>query len=105
VVTLGGGFGVAEARSRQVILMDLADPAHPAQLPSIAVGASTSHAGDLCAADGKTYGIVGNVDDNVTLIDASARTLLRTIPTKNQPLTLGAFSVADGPSHQTGPIE
>jgi hypothetical protein len=104
-VTLAGGFGVDAARSRQAIVMDIADPAHPVQLPSIPVGASKSHAGDLCAGDGQTYAVVGNVDGNVTIIDAATRKAVRTIATKPSPLALGSFSEAHGPGHQTGPIE
>lgn len=104
-VTIGGGFGVDTARARQTVLLDLADPTSPAQLPSVQVGASKSHAGDLCTADGERYAVVGNVDNNVTIIDAHTRAAVRTITTKQTPLTIASFSAKDGPGHQTGPIE
>jgi hypothetical protein len=104
-VTPGGGFGVATARVRQELVFDISDPANPVQLPSIAVGESTSHVGDLCTGDGKLFASANNIANTVTVIDAEKRTFLRTITTKVNPLTIASWASGIGPSHTAGPIE
>jgi len=99
-----GGFGLAEARVRQVLVLDLADPAHPAQRPSIAVGASTGHHGDALSGDGRWLFVADNVDDTVTQIDTATLSVVRTFATEARPLTVATFGRTAGPSEQSGPI-
>jgi YVTN family beta-propeller protein len=90
---------------RQELVFDLADPADPKQLPSIPTGAGTGHRGDTLSGDGKWVLVANNVDGSVTKIEAATGAVSSTIKTKEKPLTLATFGSAEGPSHQTGPIE
>jgi YVTN family beta-propeller protein len=104
-VTLSGGYGVDTARVRQVAVVDIANPAQPAQLPSIAIGTSTSYVGDTLSGDGKYLFYANNIDNTISQVDAVTRKVVKTIPTSAKPATLATFGSSEGPGHQTGPIE
>lgn len=104
-ITLAGGFQVASARVRQVVVVDISNPASPVQLASIPTGASTGHHGDALSGDGKWLFVADNVDNTVTQIDVAARAVAKTIPVRPTPQTLATFGSAEGPSAQTGPIQ
>jgi YVTN family beta-propeller protein len=104
-VTLAGGFGVASARTRQELVIDLTNPAAPVQKASIPVGASTSHHGDALTGDGKYLLVTNNVDGTVTQIDTATLTVVKTITVKAKPNSVATFGTVEGPSAQTGPIE
>lgn len=104
-ISVGGGFGVMDARARQEILVDITNPADPRQLASVPVGDSTSHHGDALSGDGKYLFVANTVSNSVTVIDTSNNTVARTIMTQVKPLTVGSFGASEGPSAQTGPIE
>jgi YVTN family beta-propeller protein len=103
-INVAGGYGVADARVRQEVIVDVSDPASPVQLASTAVGASASHHGDALTGDGKLLFVANNIDGTVTQIDAATRNVVRTIKVKESPRTLATFGTAEGPSEQTGPI-
>ena len=104
-ITLAGGFQVASARVRQVVVVDISSPANPVQLASIPTGASTGHHGDALSGDGKWLFVADNVDNTVTQIDVAARAVAKTIPVRATPQTVATFGSAEGPSPQTGPIQ
>jgi DNA-binding beta-propeller fold protein YncE len=95
---------VADARVRQVLVLDLADPANPVQLSSIAVGSSTGHHGDALSGDGRWLFVANNADGSVSQIDVASLAVVRTFETAERPQTLGTFGATAGPSEQTGPI-
>lgn len=103
-ITPAGGFGVADARVRQELVVDITDPWAPVQVASIAVGASTGHHGDALSGDGKYLFVTNNVDGTVTQLDAATRAVVRTLTTEAQPKTLATFGEAEGPSVQVGPL-
>jgi len=102
-ITPAGGFEVADARVRQLLVVDLADPTHPVQLPSIPTGASSSHHDDTLTADGAFMFVANNEDGSVTQIDTAALSVVRTITVDAKPATVATFGLS-GPSVQTGPI-
>jgi YVTN family beta-propeller protein len=103
-VGLAGAYGDAKARVRQELVLDLKDPASPAQLASIPVGASTGHHDDKMSGDGKRVFVANNVDGTVTQIDAVTHEVKATIKVKDNPRTLATFGSVEGPSTQTGPL-
>jgi hypothetical protein len=103
-ITTAGGFDVADARVRQELVLDISDPAHPVQLPSIPVGSSTSYHGDTLSGDGKWLFIANNLDGTVTQVDVASLTVTRTLTVQARPGVLATFGAAEGPSIQTGPI-
>ncbi len=104
-VGLAGGFGVATARVRYELVVDLSNPAQPVQKASIPVGASTGHHGDTLSGDGRYVFVANNVDNTVTQIDVASLSVARTITVKSTPRVVATFGTEEGPSKQTGPIE
>jgi YVTN family beta-propeller protein len=104
-IALNAGFGNAAARSRQVLAIDTRDPAAPVQLPSIAVGVSTSHGAGTVDGPGTRVYVVNAIDGTVSEIDAATRAVLRTLDVGDNPKNVATFGGAEGPSHQTGPVE
>lgn len=104
-LTTAGGFGVATARSRREVVVDVTNPGSPVQKPSIRTGISTSHHGDALSGDGKWLFVTNNVDGTVTQIDTSTNQVTKTLTVKSTPLTLATFGSSEGPSEQTGPIK
>jgi YVTN family beta-propeller protein len=103
-VTPAGGHGVADARVRMELVVDVTDPANPVQLASIPIGTGTGHVGDTLSGDHKWLLTANNVDGTVTVIDTATRAVARTIVTKATPKTIATWGAAVGPSHQTGPV-
>ena len=103
-VAIGGGFMVADARSNQQLLVDISDPTNPVLKPAIEVGQGTSHRADALSGDGKYLFVTNNVDGTVSQIDVATAKVLRTIKTKDTPLTLATWGAREGPSAQTGPV-
>lgn len=99
-----GGFEVEDARVRQVLVLDLSDPASPAQRASIPVGASMGHHGDALSGDGRWLFVTDNADATVTQIDVATLSVVRTFATEARPAAVATFGAAAGPSEQTGPI-
>jgi YVTN family beta-propeller protein len=99
-----GGFGDAEARIRQHLVVDLSDPSKPAQLPSIQVGASTGQRGSAISGDGKWLFVADSVDGTVTQIDIMTLAVSRTLTVEAQPLQVSTFDPEAGPSLQVGPV-
>lgn len=87
LLSIGGGFGKADARIRKTVVVDLTDPTKPVQLPSIAAGLATSHRGDACSADSKVYVVANNAEASVTRVDTQTLSVQH-IPTGSKPLTL-----------------
>ena len=48
--------------------------------------------------------MTNNVDGTVSQIDVATAKLLRTIKTKDKPLTLATWGAKEGPSAQAGPV-
>jgi YVTN family beta-propeller protein len=103
-VAVGGGFMVAAARSNQHLVVDISDPANAVQKASLTVGQGTGHRADVLSGDGKFVFVTNNVDGTVTQIDAASAVVVKTIKTKDQPLTVATWGTTEGPSEQTGPI-
>jgi YVTN family beta-propeller protein len=103
-VAVGGGFMVEDARSNQHLLLDVSDPTNPVLKPAIEVGQGTSHRADAVSGDGKYLFVTNNVDGTVSQIDVASGKVLRTLRTKDKPLTLATWGVKEGPSAQTGPV-
>lgn len=96
-----GGFMVDDARVDQLLVLDLSDPASPAQRPSVKVGAGTGHGTDALSGDGKWLFVNDAVDGTVSQIDTATGTLVKSIAVKANPRTLGTFG-PEGPSHHAG---
>ena len=103
-VAVGGGFMVADARSNQELLLDVSDPANPVLQPGIEIGQGTSHRADALSGDGKYLFVTNNVDGSVSQIDVATAKVVRTIKTRETPLTLATWGAKEGPSAQTGPV-
>ena len=104
-VQTAGGYGVEAARVRRQLALDISDPAHPVQKASIALGTSTGYHGETLSGDGAWLFEANNLDGTVTQIEAATGAVLRTLKVKPKPATLATWGAAEGPSHQTGPIE
>ena len=102
-VAIGGGFMVAEARSTQHLLLDVSDPANPVLKPGIEIGQGTGHRADAISGDGKYLFVTNNVEGSVSQIDVATAKVVRTLKTRETPLTLATWGAKEGPSAQTGP--
>jgi YVTN family beta-propeller protein len=100
-----GGFDEPDARVRQELVVDITDPANPVQRNSIGTGASVSHHDDTISGDGRFVFVANNKDGTVTQIDTTTNLVTTTIAVKPTPQTVTTFGTAEGPSHQTGPVE
>lgn len=103
-IALAGGFGVDDARVRQHEVVDLSDPAAPAQLPSIAVGASSAQRGSAISGDGQFLYVANTLDDSVSQIDIESLTVTATIPVSDAPYQVATFGAVEGPSLHIGPV-
>ncbi len=103
-IAVGGGFMVAAARADQQLVVDIADPANAVQKPSVAVGQASGHRADVLSGDGKFLFVTNNESASVTQIDVAQAAAVKTIKTKDHPLTVATWGSAEGPSEQTGPI-
>ncbi len=103
-VTPAGAFGDADSRVRQELVVDISQPAAPAQRTSIIVGASTGHHGDALSPDGRFLFIANNVDNTVSQIDTSTNTVVRSFNVPINPKTLSLFYAEVGPTEHVGPI-
>jgi YVTN family beta-propeller protein len=104
-IALNAGFGNPAARSRQLVVIDTRDPAAPAQLPSIAVGVSTSHGAGAVDGPGARAFVVNAIDGTISEIDATTRAVVRTLDVGDNPRAVATYGSAEGPSHQTGPVD
>jgi YVTN family beta-propeller protein len=103
-VAIGGGFMVASARSTQHLVIDVSDPAQASQKPSLTIGQASGHRHDALSGDGKFVFVTNNEDDSVTQIDVSTNTVVKTIRTKDRPLTVATWGSTEGASEVPGPI-
>jgi hypothetical protein len=103
-IGMASGFGDPAGRSRVQLVLDVADPADPKQLASVAIGASVSHHADILTGDGKDVFVANNQDATVTHIDAAGGSVVRTITTRTNPKARASFGEAEGPSLQAGPV-
>jgi YVTN family beta-propeller protein len=103
-VAVGGGFMVADARSNQQLVLDVSDPTNPVLKPAIEVGQGTSHRADALTGDGKYLFVTNNVDGTVSQIEVASAKVIRTLKTRDTPLTLATWGAKEGPSAQTGPV-
>jgi YVTN family beta-propeller protein len=104
-IGLAGAFGVATARVRRQLVVDITNPANGVQQDSIAVGASTGHHDDNISGDGRYIFVANNIDNTVSRIDTTTRAVTATYQVRTGPQTVATFGTAEGPSHMTGPIE
>lgn len=104
-VTTSGGFGAADARVDQLVIVDTSDPAAPVQEASIQVGVHTGHGAGAISGTGKDLFVVHGVDGTVTHIDVATRAIVKTMAVAETPKAVATFGSTEGPSHQTGPIE
>lgn len=104
-VTPAGGFGNASARVRRSLVFDASNPSQPVQVASISVGAGTGHMADALTGNDRYVLVVGTVDGTVTVIDAATRQVVRTIDVGPNPTQVATWGSAEGPSHQTGPLD
>lgn len=104
-VQLAGGWLVDEARVREQLVVDISDPADPAQSASLPIGTSTGYHGEVLSGDGRFLFEANNLDGTVTQIDAEAGQVVKAISVKANPKTLATWGKAQGPGRQTGPIE
>ncbi|MEO5726652.1 MAG: hypothetical protein ABI134_30745 [Byssovorax sp.] len=103
-IGINGGFGIATARVRQEMVLDLTNPAMPVQLPSIQVGQSTGERGTAMTGDGKLLFVADAVDGTVTQIDVASRKVTGKLTVKAMPLMISTFGTLEGPSAQVGPV-
>jgi YVTN family beta-propeller protein len=103
-VTPAGAFGDVDSRVRLELVVDISDPAAPAQRASIPVGASTGHHGDALSPEGRFLFIANNVDNTVSQIDTTTNTVVRTFNVPVNPKTLSLFHADVGPTEHVGPI-
>jgi len=93
----------AAARARRVLVVDTADPAHPVQLASIAVGASHGDNSDALSGDGKLLFVTNNSETTVSAIDVASLQVVRTFDTHGgSPKVVATFGTAEGcskPAH------
>jgi YVTN family beta-propeller protein len=102
-ITLAGGFGVEDARTRFEVVLDISDPRAPAQLASIPVGAGTGHVNDALSGDGKWVFVANTIDGTVSQIDTATLTVAATLNVLDGPRQVASYGSNEGPSHQTGP--
>jgi hypothetical protein len=103
-VGTAGGFGDADARVDQRLVIDVSQPEAPTQLASIAVGVSTGHSGDNLSGDGAFYFALDAVDGTVSQIDTDTLEVVATLDVGDSPKNLACFGTAEGPSPQVGPV-
>lgn len=103
-IAIDGGFNVADARSNQEVVVDVSDPPNAVQKPSITIGQGGGHHGDAVSGDGKFLFVTNNEEGSVSQIAIAAGTVVKTIKTKDKPLTVATWGAAEGPSEATGPI-
>jgi hypothetical protein len=101
-VATAGGFDVAEARVSRHLLLDIADPSNPTQLPSFVAGESTSHVG--AALSGHFAFTADNVSATVTQMDCESGSVVRTFQTEPTPKAVATWGSIEGAGYQTGPI-
>jgi hypothetical protein len=82
-IALGTDPGVADARARQVIVVDTSTPADPVQLPSVEVGEGTGPGGGAIA--GGHYYAIDRAAGTITEIDLASR-VTRTIEVGAEPV-------------------
>lgn len=104
-LTPAGAFGDAASRVRQELVLDLSQADAPVQRPSVAVGASRGHHGDVLTADGRFLFVTNNVDHTVSQVDTATGAVVRTLSVPENPLTLATFGTAEGASEHVGPIK
>jgi hypothetical protein len=104
-LALGGGFEDADARVRQLVVLDTSDPAAPVQEASIAVGTHTGHGTAAVDGSGEYLFLVNAVDGTVSQVEIASGTVIATLDVGDDPAVAATFGTAEGPSHQTGPVE
>jgi DNA-binding beta-propeller fold protein YncE len=92
------------ARASLQLSLDVSDPAHPRQGPSIAIGSSYGSHGETLTGDGKLLIVANNKDATVSLIDVASATVAKTLAIGNAGKTLATYGSAEGPGHQAGPF-
>jgi hypothetical protein len=105
LIPTSGGFGQADARVDQLLVVDASDPAAPVQLESIQIGVTTSHSAAALSGDGSALFVVNAIDGTVSQVDVAAREVVGTHDVGADPRVVATFGVEEGPSHQTGPVE
>ncbi|TAD88867.1 MAG: hypothetical protein EAZ99_12005 [Alphaproteobacteria bacterium] len=101
-VQLGTLGGVREARSREIAVFDLGQPARPRQLPSIQIGAGDGTRDHAVTGDGRFLLVPNSLDATVSVVAIATRTVVKTLPTLPRPSRVGTFGAA-GPSKPVGP--
>jgi hypothetical protein len=92
------------ARVSLQLSLDVSDPAHPRQGPSVAIGSSYGSHGETLTGDGKLLIVANNKDATVSLIDVASATVAKTLSIGNAGKTLATYGSAEGPGHQAGPF-
>jgi hypothetical protein len=103
-VGVAGGFEAADAVVDQHVVVDTTDAANPTQLASLPMGKSTGHSSDAITADGTRIFCVDALDETVTEVGVSTKTVTRTLRVKSNPKVVATYGTAEGPSEQEGPI-
>jgi YVTN family beta-propeller protein len=104
-IALSGGFMDAAARVDQLVVLDTSDAADPTQLPSVEVGVGTGHGTGTIDGIGDKMYVVGQIDGTVSEIDCETLEVTRTLDVGDEPAQVATFGDAEGPSHQTGPLD
>ncbi|MFL5346849.1 MAG: YncE family protein, partial [Hyalangium sp.] len=102
-VTLGA-FNDADAHVRQELVVDLTQPAAPAQRASIALGPSNGSPADALSPDGRFLFVSNTTENGLSQIDTTTNTVVHTYSFFTAPKTMSLFSTASGPSEHVGPI-
>jgi DNA-binding beta-propeller fold protein YncE len=103
-INVASGADESVSRVSMQLILDAADPAHPKQEASLAIGSSFGSHGETLTGDGKYLIVANNKDASVSVIDVAAGTVAKTFPIGNAGKTLATFGTAEGPSHQVGPF-
>jgi YVTN family beta-propeller protein len=71
--------------------------AHPQQLASITVGASTGHNDTVLSGDGKLLFVTNNTETSVSVIDVPTLQVVKTLDTHgSSPKAVASFGTAEG---------
>lgn len=103
-VTIGTLNAAQPDRATMLVLFDLADPARPAQVASIPVGAAAGHRDAAMTSDGRLLFVPGTADASVTVVDLAERRALRRLAVAAEPNRVAAWSPTAGPTKAPGTI-
>lgn len=103
-LTVGTLNAAQPGRAEVLVLFDLADPARPAQVASVPVGAAAGHRDAAMTTDGRILFVPGSADASVTIVDLAQRRAIRRLAVAAEPNRVAAWSPTAGPTKAPGSI-